>query len=104
MPVLVAPALATASHGSLPAVRSSADSLLALLNQILDFSKIEAGRLELDPVPFCLRARVGGALRGLVARAEAKNLPLVVDMAPNIPDAVVGDAGRLAQVLVSWRR
>jgi len=81
--------------------RSSAQALLVLLNDILDFSKIEAGKLDLDPHPFRLHELIADALKPLRVRARAKNLELACHVAPGVPDALVGDAGRLRQVLVN---
>ena len=81
--------------------RSSADSLLRLLNDILDFSKIEAGRLDMESAPFSLRDIVGETLRTLAVRAEQKRLELAYRVLPNVPDILVGDPGRLQQVVVN---
>jgi signal transduction histidine kinase/DNA-binding response OmpR family regulator len=82
-------------------VKSSADALLTLLNDILDFSKIEAGRLEFEAVPFQLRDCLGDALKALAVRADAKELELACDVAPDVPDSLIGDPGRLRQVLLN---
>ncbi len=82
-------------------VRSSADSLLAVINDILDFSKIEAGKLGLDPSPFDLRDAIGDTLQTLALRGHAKGLELACRIAPDVPDALVGDVGRLRQVIVN---
>lgn len=82
-------------------VKSSADALLTVINDILDFSKIEAGKLDLDPVPFALRDCVEETLKTLALRAHAKGLELSARIAPEVPDPVVGDAGRLRQILVN---
>jgi two-component system, sensor histidine kinase and response regulator len=82
-------------------VKSSADALLALLNDILDFSKIEAGKLELDAHPFELRDTLGGTLHTLAARAAEKGVELAVHIVPDVPDNLVGDAGRLRQIVVN---
>jgi len=76
-------------------VKSAADNLLGIINDLLDFSKIEAGKLELDPADFSLRAMVGDTLRALAMRAHRKGLELVCHVQPDVPDALVGDAGRL---------
>src|SRR5439155_24504302 len=78
-----------------------ADNLLGLLNDLLDFSKIEAGKMVLDPADFSLRAAVGDTLRALAMRAHKKRLELVCQVQPDVPDALVGDAGRLRQVLLN---
>ena len=86
---------------SLTTVKSAADNLLGLLNDLLDFAKIEAGKLELDPADFSLRAAVGDTVRALAARAHAKGLELIYHVRPDVPDALVGDTGRLRQVLLN---
>ena len=85
----------------LQTARSSAETLLSLLNDILDFSKIEAGKIDLDPHLFRLRALMAEALKPLSVRARAKGVELACEIAPEVPDALVGDAGRLRQVLVN---
>ena len=82
-------------------VKSSADALLGIINDILDFSKVEAGMLELDAEPFSLRACVADTLKALAMRAQEKGLEIVLDVAQDVPDALVGDAGRLRQILVN---
>jgi PAS domain S-box-containing protein len=82
-------------------VRSSAEQLLMIINDILDFSKIEAGKLELDPHEFLLRDSLGETLRALAHRADSKGLELAAHIAPNVPDALIGDSGRLRQIVVN---
>ena len=82
-------------------VKSSADSLMMVINDILDFSKIEAGKLSLERVPFDLRAALDETLHTLALRAHAKGLELACRIAPDVPDALIGDSGRLRQVLVN---
>jgi two-component system sensor histidine kinase/response regulator len=86
---------------SLKTVKSGADSLLGIINDLLDFSKIEAGKLELDPADFSLRAMLGDMLRVLAVRAHKNGLELVSHVQPDVPDALVGDSGRLRQVLLN---
>jgi PAS domain S-box-containing protein len=81
--------------------KSSADSLLSVINDILDFSKIEAGKLDLDPVPFQLGDSLADMVSALALRAHKKALELVLDIAPEVPDQLVGDVGRLRQVVVN---
>jgi PAS domain S-box-containing protein len=81
--------------------RRSAEGLLRIINDILDFSKIDAGQLRLNPVPFRLRDCLGSALKGLALRAHTKGLELLLDVAPDVPDGVVGDDQRLQQVVVN---
>jgi PAS domain S-box-containing protein len=82
-------------------LKDSAESLLGLINDILDFSRLERGRLELSPAEFDVRDALGDALRTLGLRAHQKGLELALRVAPNVPERVVGDAGRLRQVLVN---
>jgi PAS domain S-box-containing protein len=82
-------------------VKESADALLQLLNDILDFSKIEAGKLELEEIPFPLRDRLGHTLDTLALRAEQKGLELACRIHPHVPDKLIGDPGRLRQIIVN---
>lgn len=82
-------------------VKSSANSLLLLLNDILDFSKIEAGKIELDPVDFALRESLEGILKSPQVNARHKGLELLWRVAADVPDHLVGDPGRLGQVLLN---
>jgi PAS domain S-box-containing protein len=82
-------------------VKSSADALLRVINDILDFSKIEAGKLQIEHIPFNLGQSVAETLKTVALRANEKGLELVLDLAPDVPLAVVGDPGRLRQVLVN---
>src|SRR5262249_49082821 len=86
---------------SLELVRKSSESLLTVLNDILDFSKLGAGNLELDAVPFRLREGLGDTLQTLAIRAHQKGLEIACHVAPDVPDGLVGDPGRLRQVLVN---
>jgi CheY-like chemotaxis protein len=85
----------------LSSVMTSAESLLHLLNDILDFSKIEAGKLELDPIDYRLRYALGDVMNALAIQAGTKGLELGCHVAPNVPDALIGDPGRLRQVIVN---
>jgi PAS domain S-box-containing protein len=85
----------------LQTVKSAADNLLNVINDLLDFSKIEAGKLELDPADFSLRQVLGDTLRALAVRAHRKDLELINHVDVDVPDALVGDAGRLRQVLLN---
>jgi signal transduction histidine kinase/CheY-like chemotaxis protein len=82
-------------------VRRSADALLAIINDILDFSKIEAGQLALDPRPFRIHSLVRGTLNTLDSQAREKKLHLAYEPADDVPAHLVGDPGRLRQVLVN---
>jgi two-component system sensor histidine kinase/response regulator len=85
----------------LSTVRSAAKNLLTIINDLLDFSKIASGKLTLDRADFSLRAAVGDTLRALAVRAHRKGLELLCRVHPDVPDALVGDAGRLRQVLMN---
>ena len=82
-------------------VKTSADSLLAVINDILDFSKIEAGKLDLETIEFSLRDSLGDTLKTLGARAHAKGLELACDIPADVPERLLGDPGRLRQVIVN---
>jgi PAS domain S-box-containing protein len=82
-------------------VKSSADALLLVINDILDFSKIEAGKLDLEALRFRLRDRLGDTMKTLALRAHKKGLELACHITPDVPDALVGDPGRLGQVLIN---
>ncbi len=79
----------------------SADSLMALLNDILDFSKIEAGKLELELIRFDLRDVLGDTLQTLALRAAEKGLELACHIPPEVPDNLMGDPGRLRQIIIN---
>ena len=83
------------------AVRISGDNLLIIINDILDFSKIEAGRMELENVDFDLRQVVDDAVGLLAEKAQGKGLELLCSFAEEVPTMVVGDPGRLRQVLIN---
>jgi signal transduction histidine kinase/CheY-like chemotaxis protein len=85
----------------LQTARSSAETLLGVINDVLDFSKIEAGRLDLDETPFELRAELETAIKTVALRAHQKDLELICDVNADVPDAVVGDPVRFKQVLVN---
>jgi signal transduction histidine kinase/DNA-binding response OmpR family regulator len=83
----------------LDTVKTSAESLLAILNDILDFSKIESRKLELESVPFVVADVIADMLKPFAVRADRKGLELIADIAPEVPAAVIGDPGRLQQIL-----
>jgi len=82
-------------------VKSSADSLLSLLNDILDFSKIESGMLELEEIGFNLNSAVEDTVKSLAYMAHNKGLELACRIHRDVPVALVGDPGRLRQVIVN---
>ena len=82
-------------------VKSSADSLLIVINDILDFSKIEAGKLSLTPVEFAPRRVIGEALKSVAVRAHEKELEVICEVDPKIPETMLGDPVRVNQILVN---
>lgn len=82
-------------------VKTSADALLNIINDILDFSKIEAGKMELERVDFCLTDLLTQTTRTIALRAHQKGLELLLDIDPAIPEIMIGDPGRVRQVLVN---
>jgi two-component system sensor histidine kinase/response regulator len=93
--------LSRTQRDNLLLVKSAGDALLSVINDILDFSKIEAGKFSLDPRTFNLSAVVADTLRSVSLRAHEKGLELVFDIDPAVPEQVVGDAGRLRQILLN---
>ncbi len=87
--------------GFLATAYDSAESLLTILDDILDFSKVEAGKLEIQSVPFRLREEVGDVLNAFSVRSAAKDIDLIFDVFPDVPDALDGDIARLRQILVN---
>jgi signal transduction histidine kinase/DNA-binding response OmpR family regulator/flagellar basal body-associated protein FliL len=81
--------------------KGSAESLLTLLNDILDFSKIEAGKLDIEAIGFKLRDSLGDAIQLLSLKAQERGLELMYEVDPAVPDALVGDPGRLRQILLN---
>jgi two-component system sensor histidine kinase BarA len=77
----------------------SAGGLMSSINDILDFSKMEAGKLAVESRAFSLRETVGGSVQLFAAQARDKGLALSLDLDPELPDALVGDALRLQQIL-----
>ena len=80
-------------------VKSAADSLLTVINDILDVSKIAAGKLDIEQTDFSLRDFLGEAMKTLATRAHEKGLELTFGVGAEVGDAVVGDPGRLRQVV-----
>jgi CheY-like chemotaxis protein/nitrogen-specific signal transduction histidine kinase len=85
----------------LSVVKFSADSLLVVINDLLDFSKVEAGKLTLDPAPFCLAEVMADTMKLLAKSAHQKGLALSLTIAKDAPAMLVGDAGRLRQILTN---
>jgi PAS domain S-box-containing protein len=82
-------------------IKTSADSLLTVINDVLDFAKIEARKLDLDPVDFRLRDSVADILGTFAFRASEKGLEITCRVAPGVPDDVNGDPARLRQILIN---
>jgi len=82
-------------------VKSSADSLLTVINEVLDFSKIEAGKLDFDLIEFNLRDSLEETVRMFAVPADRKGIELICDVAPDVPDNVVGDPTRLRQIVLN---
>ena len=82
-------------------IKSSSEALMRVINDILDFSKIEAGKLLIEHIPFHLGRTVSQTLKAQAVRAHAKQIELVCDIDPDVPMNVMGDPGRLRQVLMN---
>jgi signal transduction histidine kinase/DNA-binding response OmpR family regulator/ligand-binding sensor domain-containing protein len=82
-------------------IQNSGSSLVDIINDILDFSKIEAGKLELVREPFSLRKCVSDTLRAIAMKAHEKKLELTWRAASDVPDQLLGDAGRLRQIILN---
>ncbi|HEU5205599.1 MAG TPA: GAF domain-containing protein [Candidatus Limnocylindrales bacterium] len=82
-------------------IRTSGDALLTIINDILDFSKIEAGKVDLEAEPFSLRTSVESALDVVAPTAAKKGIELAYAMGEGLPEAIVGDAGRLRQIVLN---
>src|ERR1700691_4895326 len=93
--------LTTEQRDSLGLVRLSAESLLSIINDVLDFSKIEAGQLEIEAIAFDLRESLGETMKSLGIRAHQKGLELIYHVRPDVPEALLGDPGRIRQGLVN---
>ena len=82
-------------------IRTSGDALLTIINDILDFSKIEAGKVDLEAEPFSLRASVESALDVVAPTASKKGIELAYALGDGLPEAIVGDKGRLRQIVLN---
>jgi len=88
-------------RGYLSMVKSSAAALLTIINDILDFSKIESGKLDIENIEFSLEYMLRDTLKSQALRAHQKNLELLLHVAPDTPDRLSGDPGRLRQVIIN---
>jgi two-component system sensor histidine kinase/response regulator len=93
--------LTTRQNDYLTKIQSSSQHLLGIVNEILDFSKAEAGKLGLEKTEFALKPLLDEVASQLSEKISAKGLELVLDIAPNVPQVLVGDSRRLAQVLLN---
>jgi PAS domain S-box-containing protein len=82
-------------------INKSADALLSIINDILDYSKVEAGKLTIESIPFNLRQSVGEVTDLLATKTEGKGLEFILRYAPGVPDYLIGDAGRIRQILTN---
>jgi PAS domain S-box-containing protein len=98
---LLATSLAPEQQEYAESIKRSADSLLALLDDILDLSRMEAGKLRLDHVDFALQSTMAETTSMFALQAHAKGLEFRSTIGPDFPEAVVGDPGRLRQVLTN---
>ena len=92
-------ALTPAQRDHVHIISESAEALLAIINDILDYSKIEAGRLDLEHRPLRLREHLGDTMKALASRVGRRDVELLSDVPADVPDALIGDPGRLRQVL-----
>ncbi len=91
--------LTQAQRNHVRVIDESAEALLVILNDILDFSKIETGKVELERQSFHLRDHLGNILKSLATRVGDKHLELIADVSTDVPGRLIGDPGRLRQVL-----
>jgi|GEM_PF-1771677 len=90
------------TKSSLQVAQESTKSLLTIINEILDFSKIEAGKLTVEKIPFDLHTVLSQASHLMRPRAEAKELQLILQIDPNLPVHLIGDPGRIRQILTNF--
>jgi len=93
--------LSAEQHHYLDTIRSSGEALLTIINDVLDFSKIDAGKMKIENVEFELRSVLDESLELVASGASAKHLALSLEVAGEVPLSVVGDAGRLRQILLN---
>ncbi|MHB1033312.1 MAG: response regulator [Pirellulales bacterium] len=97
----MATSLDVEQKGYLNIVKQSGDCLMRLINDILDFSKIEAGKMEMENTAFDIREVVGDATQVLAFRSSQKGLELIFHVAADVPETLVGDPGRVRQIIVN---
>ncbi len=99
--LLLSTPLSGVQHNYADTIRRSGRTLLKIIGDILDYSKVEAGQLDIEPIPFDLQVACEDVIELLSPRSEEKSLSLILRYAPNAPRRVVGDAGRIRQVLTN---
>jgi len=99
--LMLKPDLPPDQREDLDVVKSSAYSLLSIINNILDFSKIEAGRLELEKTPFSLRQCMDESLKIMGIKSHEKGIELAYRIGPRVPDRILGDPFYLRQILLN---
>jgi signal transduction histidine kinase/CHASE3 domain sensor protein len=82
-------------------IHSSANNLLAVVNDLLDFAKLEAGKVVLDNAPFSIKDLLEDAINSATFEAQKKSLSLTKSIGATVPDLVVGDSGKLRQILLN---
>jgi PAS domain S-box-containing protein len=93
--------LTSEQHRYLDAIRSSGEALVTIINDVLDFSKIEAGRMELESIEFDLQTVLEESVELVAAGARKKGLYIALEVADQVPLSVIGDPGRLRQILLN---
>ena len=88
-------------QGFLKTAKSSTHVLLAIVNDILDFSRMDTGRLHLEIQPFSLSALLAEIMQSQAPRAEEKHLAMLLHLAPDLPDGLLGDPDRLRQIMLN---
>ena len=99
--LLLSTALTGEQRDFVDSIRVSGDALLAIINDILDFSKIDAGKLDLEPIPFDLRCTIEDVIELLAPKAVEKNLDLLLDYPVHVTSRVIGDEGRIRQIVLN---
>jgi len=85
----------------LKAIRQSSDNLMVIINEILDYSKINAGKIQFESIPFDLSEIIYGLYNTFKIKADEKHIKITPIIDENLPDAIVGDPGKLNQVLIN---
>ncbi len=93
--------LTNEQHEYLSMIKSSGDALLTVINDVLDYSKIEAGKIDLEMIDFRLRDSIIDTLKVFALRADKKGIEIVYNISSDVPDSLIGDPGRLRQIVVN---